>query len=247
MTPYECVGFPFRSDSDYDGAVPEVLERMRAEAERVPCPAGFEGWTYRDPSGAGLLAFYEKNAETGTRSLACLKPVFFGGSKQTVTTGSLVEAEDCGFCDVARVEVLDGRGETAYPAVVRISDPYFRRFAWKAGARGKMQATLFALDLDPWKREGPDSGRVRGLGEADFLPRGADREPPLPEAVVSGKVLQAERRRNELGGAEFIWARFETRAAEYDLVLSTALLPEPPALGTPLQVSARVYARRFRH
>ena len=246
MTPYECVGFPFHSDSDYDGAVPEVLERMAAEAERLPCPAGYEGWTYRDPSGGGLLAYYEKDPAGGARSLSCLKPVFFGGSRQPVRTGSLVEAEDCGFCDVARVEVLDASGATAHPAVVRIADPYFRRFAWKEGIVGQMQATLFALDLDPWKREGGESERIRGLGEKGFLATGATREPPLPEAAVSGRVLQAERRRSDLGGREFLWVRLESHAAEYDVVLPIELLADPPPAGSPLQVAGRLYARRIR-
>jgi hypothetical protein len=246
VTPFESVGFPFRSDSDYDDAVPAVLDRMMAEAERVPCPAGSEGWSYRDPSGAGLLAFFSKDADAGTRSLACLKPVFFGGSRQPVSTGALVEAEDCAFCDVARVDVLRKSGDVAYGAVVRISDPYFRRFSWKAGTLGLMQATLFGLEMDPWKREGTDSGRIRNLGEVGFLPTGADHDPPLPEAVVAGRVLQAERRRNVLGGAEFVWARVDAAETEYDLVLPTSLCPDAPAAGTVLQVAGRLYARRFR-
>ena len=57
MTPFEAVGFPFATDEDYDGLVPMTITKMMKEARRLPCPAGAEGWSYRDPSGAGLLAF----------------------------------------------------------------------------------------------------------------------------------------------------------------------------------------------
>src|SRR5258706_11801604 len=146
MTPYECVGFPFRTDADYDGTVPDLVDRMIDDSDRVPCPAGFEGWSYRDPSGAGLLAFVAKDDAAGTRSLDCLKPVFYGGSNQRVAAGPMVDAESCQFCHIVRVDVLDAAGAAAYPLVARISDPRFRRFTWEEGRRGEIQATLFAME-----------------------------------------------------------------------------------------------------
>ena len=245
MPPFECVGFPFKTDEDFDTVVPDVIERMATEARRLPCPAGFEGWSYRDPSGAGLLAYISKDAATGGRSLHCLKPTFFGGSRQEIAAGSFVEAEECPFCDVARIEVLDATGAVAYPAVVRISDPAFRRYNLGEGNRGRIQITLFALEIDPWKRRFQEGGHSRDLAERAFYPTGNAGDPPRPEAIVSGHVLQAERRRNDLGGAEFVWARIASLAAEYDVVLPTGLMAEPPKEGSVLQVSARVYARWF--
>ena len=245
MPPFECVGFPFKTDEDFDTVVPDVIERMATEARRLPCPAGFDGWSYRDPSGAGLIAYISKDAATGGRSLHCLKPTFFGGSRQEISAGSLVEAEECPFCDVARVEVLDAKGEVAYPAVVRISDPAFRRYNLGEGSRGKIQMTLFALELNPWKRQVQKGGHSRDLAEQAFYPSGNAGDPPRPEAIVSGHVLQAERRRNDLGNSDFVWARIASLAAEYDVVLPTHLMAEAPPAGAVLQVSARVYARWF--
>ena len=237
MTPFECVGFPFLTDEDFDELVPATLEKMMPEAKRLPCPAGAEGWSYRDPSGAGILAYTAKDEETGHRRLQCLKPVFYGGSRQAVTAGRLVEAEDCPYCDVARVTVHDAAGAEAHPLVVRFSDPEFRRFSWKEGKRGHLQSTLFATAI------GPEAGDHPGEG---FFPTGALTDPPRPEAALAGRVVHSHRRSNDLGGGKFIWAQVATPAAEYDVVVPYALLPSTPAPGSVLRASGKVYARWFR-
>jgi hypothetical protein len=237
MTPFESVGFPFRSDEDFDRLVPKTITKMMHEAKRLPCPAGAEGWSYRDPSGAGLLAFIARDEEEGSRSLHCLKPVFYGGTRQTVTAGKLVEAEDCPFCDVARVVVLDADGKEAYPLVVRFSDPEFRRFSWKEGRRTLLQSTLFATEIGDLAGDVPDGS---------LLPTGAGADPPRPEASLSGRVVHSHRRTNALGGEKFVWVQVATKAAEYDVVLPVSLLPEAPPPGTPIKVSGKVYARWFK-
>jgi hypothetical protein len=237
MTPFECVGFPFLTDEDFDVLVPATIEKMMPEARRLPCPAGAEGWSYRDPSGAGILAYTARDEESGHRRLQCLKPVFYGGSRQGVTTGRLVEAEDCPFCDVARVVVHDRAGKEAYPLVVRFSDPEFRRFSWKEGRSGRLQTTLFATEI------GDLVGEVE---EGGFLPTGASADPPRPEAALSGRVLLSHRRTNALGGGKFIWIQAATSAAEYDVVVPVSLLPAAPPPGTALKVSGKVYARWFK-
>jgi len=207
------------------------------EAKRLPCPAGSEGWSYRDPSGAGILAYTAKDEESGHRRLQCLKPVFYGGSRQPVVAGRLVEAEDCPYCDVARVQVQDGAGKDAYPLVVRFSDPEFRRFSWKEGRRGRLQTTLFATEVgEP----------VGDLADEEFLPTGATTDPPRPEAALAGRVVLSHRRTNALGGGKFIWAQVATGGAEYDVVVPVSLLPSAPPPGTVLKVSGKVYARWFR-
>ena len=236
--PFESVGFPFRSEEEFDRLVPAMVERMMKEARRLPVPAGAEGWCYRDPSGAGLLAYIARDEESEDhRRLQCFKPMFYGGTRQDVVGGSLVEAEDCPFCDVARVDVLDARGAVAHPLVVRFSDPNFRRFSWKEGRKGQLQCTLFAAEVG-------DAAGVRG--EEVFLATGAMADPPRPEAALAGRVVRADRRKNELGGEKFIWAEVACGAQNYDVVAPVALLPEPPAPGTMLRARGKIYARWFK-
>jgi hypothetical protein len=237
MTPFECVGFPFLTDEDFDTLVPGTIEKMMPEARRLPCPAGAEGWSYRDPSGAGILAYTARDEEDGHRRLQCLKPVFYGGTRQTVVAGRLVEAEDCPFCDVARVQVLDAAGREAYPLVVRFSDPEFRRFSWKEGRRGRLQTTLFATAIGDLAGDLPDPG---------FDPTGAADDPPRPEAALAGRVVLSHLRTNALGGGKFVWVQVAALAAEYDVVVPVALLPATPPPGSSLRVSGKVYARWFK-
>jgi len=237
MTPFECVGFPFLTDEDFDTLVPSTIEKMMPEARRLPCPAGAEGWSYRDPSGAGILAYTARDEEGGHRRLQCLKPVFYGGSRQSVLAGRLVEAEDCPFCDVARVMVLDAAGTEIHPLVVRFSDPEFRRFSWKEGRRGRLQSTLFATEI------GDLAGDLPGEG---LLPTGAAADPPEPVAALSGRVVLSHRRTNALGGGKFVWLQVATPPGEYDVVVPAALLPAAPPPGTPVKVSGKVYARWFK-
>jgi hypothetical protein len=237
MTPFECVGFPFLKDEDFDTLVPATIERMMPEARRLPCPAGAEGWSYRDPSGAGILAYVGREDGEEHRRLQCLKPVFYGGTRQRVLAGRLVEAEDCPFCDVARTIVLDGAGREAYPLVVRFSDPEFRRFSWKEGRKGRLQSTIFATEIG----EG-----ACDLKEDGFLPTGASADPPQPVAALAGKVVLSHRRTNALGGGKFVWLQVAAGPAEYDVVVPVALLPEAPAPGTPIRASGKIYARWFK-
>ena len=236
-SPFECVGFPFLTDEDFDTLVPPLLEKMMPEARRLPCPAGAEGWSYRDPSGAGILAYTARDEETGHRRLQCLKPVFYGGTRQDVLSGKLVEAEDCPFCDVARVTVLDARGDETHPLVVRFSDPEFRRFSWKEGRRGRLQTTLFATAV------GEKAG---DLAEEGLLPTGAAEDPPKPLAAISGRVMLSHRRTNALGEGKFVWLQVAAGPEQYDVVVPVSLLPEAPAPGTPLRASGKIYARWFR-
>lgn len=70
---------------------------------------------------------------------------------------------------------------------------------------------------------------------------------PTADAMFAGKVLKAERRHNQAGGGDFLWALVETYGgATIDVLIDPGSLPAPPPVGSILEgefwLSGRVAA-----
>jgi hypothetical protein len=72
-----------------------------------------------------------------------------------------------------------------------------------------------------------------GMFASGDAPKAAAR--PTAEALFAGKVLKAERRHNQAGGEDFVWALVETYGgATIDVVIDPRSLPVLPSVGSIL-------------
>jgi hypothetical protein len=94
-------------------------------------------------------------------------------------------------------------------------------FAHELDVHASEEAYLSAQDTEP--KFAPES----------FIPAGmfgAEGQAPSPLALISGRVLAAERRVNPAGGG-FWWMHVRTLGGELDVVAEEGIVTEPPAAG----------------
>ncbi|HEV2889758.1 MAG TPA: hypothetical protein VGX28_05225 [Frankiaceae bacterium] len=215
MSTFALAGFAVE-DTD---ALGEVVRKAReaGEAKAVRPGVAHLDWTGR--SGAGIDVVFENG------TVACAKPTFRGEPGARVRAGRWADRrEDCEWCVPLWVEVPDG-----YPAVVEVDDMALVR-GWIRDEEYDASLTVFADERVEWDE----------LARRAAIPVGTFGETPHARMMVSGDVLSAERRVNELTGGTFVHARVASLAADYDVLLPPD--EPPPAPGDLVRVAGWVVA-----
>jgi hypothetical protein len=213
---FAAVGFLTPSREAFQGQVSELA--LLAEQEMGPL--GIRA-LWKDDSGARLAMFVNTDGD-----LECLKPSFSGTSRQVVRpVTTLADPDGCPFCALASVEVLED-GVMAYSLFVELDDIHRGQLA-TAEAPIELAISAFAEELTIW----PDAASYEASKQAAelelaarslipsgmFAPGGGER-PPRAEAIVTGVVIESERRTNRYSSGAFDWCVIETFAAALDVV-----------------------------
>jgi hypothetical protein len=212
---YAQVGFPAVSQDD----LMSVLDAMVKHGSAVAVRRGVTLRKFRDPSGAGgdVVMVPRKMVD-------CAKPTFHGEPGATVRIGRVSPDAECEWCSVVWLDVLED-GEDVYPAVVEVAGFAEVLPRLVAGTECRASLALFAHEL------GPQVAEPAGLADRAAIPTGSFGDTPRAEMLIAGRVLAAERRTNTLTGGTFGWARVESLAATYDVLVPDAL----PAVGDVVQ------------
>ncbi|MDQ1535537.1 MAG: hypothetical protein QOF28_3298 [Actinomycetota bacterium] len=215
MNHYNAVGFDASDREAFRGTV----SSLAVLGEREDGSLGSRLlWT--DPSGAAIAVFVRD------MSIVCAKPTFAGGSRLVVRPmGAMADPDGCAFCAINKVDVFDG-DEMAYPLAIELDDIHLGPLP-VGDDLVPIAVTAFAETITVWSdidayneskasEEHPLAPRSL-IPSGMFGPDGGDR-PLRAEAIITGVVIDAERRTNRQSVRPFDWCRVETYAATIDLV-----------------------------
>ncbi|HYX40030.1 MAG TPA: hypothetical protein VE954_43595 [Oligoflexus sp.] len=230
------IGFPVQNEQD----LYSLAEKVTQKAKPIEINQGFYLY-YQDPSGAAIWLHADQQQQ-----ISGMNPHFVGPSIMTVKiVRSLHKEKDhpfegSFFAWVAPEEERDHQ-EGAYPFLFDAPD-FLRHSHASYPATLQVQVAAFAHEIDVYPTE-EAFAQKRKVGDGpemapeSFIPAGlfpADAEEtssPTAHALISGHVLDAQKRTNQLTGKSFWWLQIQTYAAVYDAVVDPVLLRTEPKPG----------------
>ncbi len=226
------IGFRVESEDDF-GA---IAERAAELAEPIKTKAGsYLRW--RGASGAELWLQVDRSGD-----LVGMNPHFGGSARVRVSVESRVPRPSDTPLDgafQAWVEPKAGVANRVYPLVFDCPNSASYAEAPVPGV-GQAQLAAFAHEIEVHAtRTAFDRAQAKRevkLDALSFIPaglfRGGKQNPePQATAVLSGIVRSSKTLKNEISGSPFHWARIESYAAEYDVVIDPDLAALPPVGG----------------
>lgn len=238
MSNLSNIGFNVDSDEALDALINQVIGR----GERITTATG-DYVCYSDPSGAEI--WLQINAEN---ELVGFNPHFRGDSVLDISITTSLE-QTHGPMDGAlhawmAPSELDDPESGYYPFVFDL--PNFTTFAWPSFPwNTKVQLTAFAQTLSYYPSatayEESQTSEVKFAAES-FIPSGlfVQEEGAMPQALglMTGTIIQAEARTNQLTGATFYCLLVQTLGGVMDVVADPRFFEEQPAIGGVVQVEA---------
>lgn len=213
MTPFAAVGFPMPGH-----AFDALVERVWNDGHQVEVRPRVVQADWAGTSGAGIEVFVMDGKVVYT------KPTF-RGKPGAVARPSEWDASGSEWHRPLRIKVL---GETEYPAVVEVDDTAVARRWLREGRDYDASLALFV------REQAVRDDRVAAPRAAVAL------ESWSTEILLSGQVLSAERRVNELTGGAFGHARVASLSADYDVLFADV---EPlPERGETVRVRGWLFA-----
>jgi hypothetical protein len=230
---YSSIGFRFQSDEEFQ----EGTARLSAAARKPIVTKRGSYFLCKSESGAALWLQVNRQGE-----LDGAHPHFHGESKVAIRATSRVHGDsdtelDGSFHAWANPEPnLEGD----YPFV--FDSPNFYQLADVAlPAEGTAQIAAFADEVTLYGSQEEYSAAQDGdevkFASHSFIPAGLfgnKGDSPAAHAIFTGHVVRAERKVNELGGGEFIWALVETLGGTYDVVFDPEICSTVPPPGNVL-------------
>jgi len=200
-----------------------------------------------DPSGAELRLGL-RGAGSDRAELVTLNPAFVGEGRVDVEI--VRDASDPEWKPFEVTMQARFKGEET-PLVFDLADPG-EALRLKPGAKVSVRLSAFVFKPSVYADEaayyaaqktaregGPSFAADYFIPSGMFAPgdgsalKAAKR--PTADALFAGKVLKAERRHNQAGGEDFVWALVETYGgATIDVVIDPRSLPAAPAAGSIL-------------
>jgi hypothetical protein len=228
----DCIGIPI------DGGFTETVLSYKAAAQKVvQRRTGGRYFAWTDPSGAQLHIDEDTDGY-----LDCVRPAFASNTTLTLLNPTFVidgDSPGCPLCVLVLGDVIDPDGSLLYPIAAGIADS-----DWDpAGLPDRLTTAItgFAERVTWW----PDAASYRATNPAmsvesliptgTFVPPGQPEQPTTPRVLMTGRVLEAERRKNQRSGEEFDWARIQSYGQAYEVVVSPDDLDGPLEPGNVIQ------------
>ncbi|HET9240524.1 MAG TPA: hypothetical protein VFO10_24890 [Oligoflexus sp.] len=230
------IGFPVQTEQDLYA----LAEKIAQKATPHEVDQGFY-LSYQDPSGAAIWLHADKD-----RQIAGMNPHFVGPSIMTLKIVRSVHRDkdhafDGAYFGWVAPEEEHDHQEGAYPLLFDAPD-YRRYHQEKFPATLPVQIAAFAHELEvfasdeAWKQKNGDKSPIAA---ESFIPAGlfpADGRQeseaiPTAHALISGHVLDAQKRTNQMTGKSFWWLQVQSYAAIYDVVVDPLLLRSDPKPG----------------
>lgn len=233
---YECIGIDVKDKDEFARLLTEMT-RTATELE-LPNERTFVRWS--DPSGAGVGIHVEYG------SMQCVVPYFAGELRQRVRVRQRIADEGCRYCDTLVVEVLGDDVEMVYPAVTQVENISLVP-AELPDDPVELALVGFAESIELFPDEAAftaaQTNQKVTFGPRFFAPSGQFNNPVTPHAIIKGEVECAERRRNQLTGADFVRLAVASYQRSYDVVAAARDFPELPAPGSVVSASCWMVTR----
>jgi hypothetical protein len=215
----------------------DLANRVGPGAEPTRAPGGAY-FRWADPSGAELWLQVNDDNE-----LLGMNPHFAGVSAVRVRLTARVETGSPSPLDGmfhGWADPADGGDEDgAYPFLFDAPDARLHD-GLALPAVVSVQVAAFAHEVEAFdspeahatsQGDGPKFASQSFIPSGLFNPQGADAAPPRAHAMITGHVLDAERRTNRLTGEPFYWCLADSYGGVYDVVIDPELLPDLPKVG----------------
>ncbi len=242
---FAALGIGSASQEERRDQVREILKRSEPHSRHADSVT----LRWRDPSGAELWIYVDSS---GTMKSA--QPHFAGGPRIRLELQASVERPEISPYDGGFVALTQEGGSNpslggGFPVVFDAPDFPEVREAFLT-AKHDVELAGFVVELNAYDTEEAfreAQPELKPLEVPAFIPAGmvgqADGGSPTAHALMVGRVIEAERIRNELTGNEFVRLRIETPAGPIDLAADLDMVPELPAEGDILQVGAWLSGR----
>jgi hypothetical protein len=225
---FSSIGFGIGSQKELH----VVVRKLMPAAKAAPTYVGGAYLHYRSPEGCELWAQFSPD-----RELIGCNPHFAGDTRFRVR---VTAAQDHGATP------LDGQlvgelveDQPGVPIVINVPD--YRQYAARLQppVDAVVQVAAIAQKLDIFASEdelarSPVKGlRADGamIPSGTFSPDGTQRNPPLPLAILAGRVLQSEHRINSAGKLPFYVIQVKTLGGTLDVVSDIEYISRNPLPG----------------
>lgn len=227
-TNFSSVGFDISSEKALQAAIRELLPASKA----VPTYVGGAYLHYQSPEGCELWAQFSPD-----RELIGCNPHFAGSARFRIHVTAVQDHGATPLDGQLIAELVDD--QAGVPVVINVPD--YRQYAARLQppVNAVVQIAAIAQELSVFASEeelarSPLHGLAASgamIPSGTFLPGGARRHPPLPLAVLAGRVLRAERRVNTAGKLPFCIIEVRTLGGVLDVVADPEYVPSEPLPG----------------
>ncbi len=236
---FSTIGFPLNSEADFLA----LANRLAEKSEMIDVPDGrYLRWSSQ--TGAEIWLQLDSNDD-----LIGMVPHFAGPSRVRVGLTAQVTRPDDTALDGAFhgwAHPSDDDPEVGdYPFV--FDTPDFRRHtSVPIPSIVTAQIAAFAHEISIF--ESIDAYDASGSGEPQlasqsfipsglFKPGGEATEPPEAYGILTGHIVQAAEKRNELSGEPFYWALVDSLGGTFDVVIDPELMDQALKIGGVLSGS----------
>ncbi len=218
-------------------ALKELLGRITKVVRQIKTDQGVY-LQYEDPSGAELWMFMKDG------KIDAIMPYFSGTSSRLIRVIKIEKEKngmDKGFTGWV---VPRDKSEQDYPITFDVPDFYtlpVQQLPKEINVRIAAFADDFRIETMEERIEkakpGADGKKKGVIAEEAFIPIGQfaaakDASPSVTaSALISGRVLQAEKKTNSFTGEAYLWVYLKTLSAEIDVVCDLKLYSEVPTVG----------------
>lgn len=241
----DALGIGSSSPEERQEQVRKILRESKPHSHRA------DSMTLRwhDPSGAELWIYVDEGGV-----MKSVQPHFSGGPRirlelQAMVRRPEISPYDGGFLGLTQEGGSNPSLGGGFPVVFDAPDFPDVQDAFLT-AKHDVELAGFAVELNVYSTEEdfraaqPD---LKPLGVPAFLPAGMmaqmEGKEPTAHALMVGRVLESERKTNELTGRTFIRVRMETPAGPMDLIVGPGLIEDLPENGSILQAGAWLSGR----
>jgi hypothetical protein len=209
-----CVGLAVADDDELQRLVARAVRRSRLLGRR----RGVAVRRWEDPSGARLVF--------GMRFGSVLELLPSFAAPRAVVLGEIADVND----EVCSADVLDAQGQALSAVAFELEERRFLDAHRRAGGAAAIVALGQDIAVhDEGAQHPPAESQVDHLARESFSPIGAlaGRAEAEATAILSGVVLQSDRRTNALTRQSFVVAKVRTAGFAVQLCLSGTEHPDP--------------------
>jgi hypothetical protein len=215
--------------STYEAFV-STMRLVVARSQGIPLNDGTNLYAFKDRSGLCISTFAD-----ATKQLRCATPFVVGDSRVRAASVQIEETNECPYCDVYAVDVLDDAGAVQYPLRFYPADIAVTRRLVEGAPAPVFGITAFGKDVqvhadrealfaahretftdafgDTIGLIGPETlhlGSVTGEGDAVST----------PDVYMTATVLTAKKKQNGITGVSHVQCLARTSGAVFDVILA---------------------------
>jgi len=223
-----------------------TMRRVIARSNGIALHDGSILYAFKDRSGLCISCFAD-----ATEQLRCATPFVVGASRVRAASVEIEETNDCPYCDVYVIDVVDDADAVLYALRFFPADVAVTRHFVKTAPAPVFNITAFGRDvrvhakwasrveasLEPTHDAAGDTIRLVGSETLHLATADANGEPvSTPDVFMTATVLSAKKRQNGITGISHVQCLVQTAGSIFDVILAGDAKPaEVPKPGMILE------------